>query len=130
MVGRTVESRTAGAEPAPDTAKPVLELVDLQVGLPGSTRRGAWPAAGERLAVGGVSLTVREGEVVALAGAMGSGRTAILSTLFGCALGPVSGQIRIGGAAAVLDSPRAAIAAGVALLPEDRKGRGLVLDMT
>jgi ABC-type sugar transport system ATPase subunit len=61
---------------------------------------------------------------------MGSGRTALLSTLFGCALGPVTGEIRIAGRPVALSSPRAAIAAGVALLPEDRKGKGLVLDMT
>ena len=137
MVGRTIDARPPGPTPASATsaAKPALSLRDLRVGLPGSRRtrsqrRGAWPAAGERLAVNGVSLTVREGEVVALAGAMGSGRTAVLSTLFGCALGPVAGEIRIGGEIAELDSPRAAIARGVALLPEDRKGRGLVLDMS
>jgi ABC-type sugar transport system ATPase subunit len=130
MVGRAIEAKPSGAAPAPSEARPALELVDLRVGLPGSKKKGAWPAAGERLAVGGVSLAVREGEVVALAGAMGSGRTAILSTLFGCALGAVAGEIRIAGEPAAIDSPRAAIARGLALLPEDRKGRGLVLDMT
>jgi ABC-type sugar transport system ATPase subunit len=130
MVGRTIESKPNAPEAPPSAAKAGLEIVDLKVGLPGSKRTAGWPAQGERLAVGGVSLTVREGEVVALAGAMGSGRTALLSTLFGCALGAVSGEIRVGGKAAALGSPREAIAAGVALLPEDRKGRGLVLDMT
>ncbi|MCU1280761.1 MAG: ribose transport system, ATP-binding protein RbsA, partial [bacterium] len=77
-----------------------------------------------------VSLKVRAGEVVALAGAMGSGRTALLSTLFGCANTRVSGEILVDGVAVALDSPRAAIAAGFALVPEDRKGRGLVLDLT
>jgi ribose transport system ATP-binding protein len=77
-----------------------------------------------------VSLKVRAGEVVALAGAMGSGRTALLSTLFGCANTRVSGDILVDGAPIELDSPRDAIAAGFALVPEDRKGRGLVLDLT
>jgi ABC-type sugar transport system ATPase subunit len=77
-----------------------------------------------------VSLTVRAGEVVALAGAMGSGRTALLSTLFGCANTRTSGEILVDGARVELESPRDAIAAGFALVPEDRKGRGLVLELT
>jgi ABC-type sugar transport system ATPase subunit len=120
MVGRAVPegSPSAPARPAPDppARAPALQVVDLRVGSP--------PA------VDGVSFTVHEGEVVALAGALGSGRTAILSTLFGCARGKVSGEIRIGGRTAVIASPRDAIAAGLALVPEDRKGVGLVLSMT
>ena len=132
MVGRTIPAKQAAPpSPAGASAAPgALALRDLRVGLPGTVKKGAGPVTGERLAVDGVSLTLHEGEVVALAGAMGSGRTALLSTLFGCALGPVSGEIRVGGRAVTLDSPRAAIAAGVVLLPEDRKGRGIVLDMT
>ncbi|MFT3773848.1 MAG: sugar ABC transporter ATP-binding protein [Minicystis sp.] len=130
MVGRTIEAKPGASAPPPSGAKAALELVDLKVGLPGSKRTASWPAPGERLAVAGVSLTVREGEVVALAGAMGSGRTALLSTLFGCALGPVAGEVKIAGRSVAIGSPQEAIAEGVALLPEDRKGRGLVLDMT
>ena len=129
MVGRAVADKPPASAPVPSATRPALELQNLQVGLPGSRRKSGWPA-GERLAVDGISLSVREGEVVALAGAMGSGRTALLSTLFGCALGPVAGEIRIAGKPVEIDSPRAAIAYGLALLPEDRKGRGLVLDMT
>ncbi len=136
MVGRTLpaaRARAAGDDldgaPAP-SGTAALAAVDLRVGLPGTARKGARPVAGEHLAVDGVSLTVHAGEVVAVAGAMGSGRTALLSTLFGCALGPVSGEIRVAGRRVSLDGPRAAIAAGVALLPEDRKRHGLVLDMT
>jgi ABC-type sugar transport system ATPase subunit len=129
MVGRSIEGRTT-AEPAQEGGAPALEIRDLRVGLPGARATTPWPAPGERLAVAGVSITVREGEVVALAGAMGSGRTALLSTLFGCALGPVGGEIRVGGEAVTLGSPQEAIERGLALLPEDRKGRGLVLDMS
>jgi ABC-type sugar transport system ATPase subunit len=117
MVGRAVAGG-APARPAPDppARAPALQVVELRVGSP--------PA------VDGVSFTVHEGEVVALAGALGSGRTAILSTLFGCARGPVSGEIRLGGRPTAIASPRDAIAAGLALVPEDRKGVGLVLSMT
>ena len=130
MVGRAIEDKPiTSARPAED-ARVALELVDLTVGLPGTTRTSSWPRPDERAAVSRVSLKVREGEVVALAGAMGSGRTAVLSTLFGGALGPVAGEIHIAGERVVIDSPRKAFALGLALLPEDRKGRGLVLDMS
>jgi ABC-type sugar transport system ATPase subunit len=129
MVGRAVEAKE-DRPPARVGVREALAVRFLKVGLPGTSRKGAWPKEGERLAVNDVSFTVHEGEVVALAGAMGSGRTAILSTLFGCALGPVTGKIRVGGEVVTLDSPQAAIARGLALLPEDRKGRGLVLDMS
>jgi ABC-type sugar transport system ATPase subunit len=76
----------------------------------------------------GVSLRVRTGEVVALAGAMGSGRTALLSALFGIGRGRVTGRITLGGAPIELSSPRAALARGIALVPEDRKASGLVLE--
>ncbi len=130
MVGRSIEDKPSGlAKPSSD-ARVTLELVDLTIGLPGTSRTVSWPGPDERLAVSNVSLKVREGEIVALAGAMGSGRTAILSTLFGGALGPVSGEIRIAGERVDIDSPQRAFALGLALLPEDRKGRGLVLDMS
>jgi ABC-type sugar transport system ATPase subunit len=141
MVGRALSATPKHGAPLPTSeatseaasaAEPALEIRDLRVGLPGATKKGAWPAPGERLAVDGVSLAVRAGEVVALAGAMGSGRTALLSKLLGCALGPVTGEVRVAGApgSATPRSPADAIARGLALLPEDRKGRGLVLDMT
>jgi ABC-type sugar transport system ATPase subunit len=77
-----------------------------------------------------LSFTVAAGEVVAVAGAMGSGRTALLETLFGCARAKVTGRIRVGGRTLRLRGPRDAIAGGVALVPEDRKGRGLVLGLS
>ncbi len=77
-----------------------------------------------------ISLHVRAGEVVALAGAMGAGRTALLSTLFGVGRGKVSGRVSIDGELVSISKPAAAIANGVAFVPEDRKGRGLVLGMS
>jgi D-xylose transport system ATP-binding protein len=117
MVGRELSVGTHRASAAP--LRPVLETRNLTVR--GSSARDA---------LRGVSCAVGSGEIVALAGAMGSGRTALLSTLFGCARTATSGQILLDGAAAELDSPRAAIRAGIALVPEDRKGSGLVLSMT
>ncbi len=88
----------------------------------------AHPALPGRTVVEDLSFTVHAGEVVALAGAMGSGRTATLSALFGLATSAVKGAIKIGGQPAALRTPAQAIAAGVALVPEDRKGCGLVLN--
>jgi ABC-type sugar transport system ATPase subunit len=119
MVGHAAPSTQATAA-APAEASTVLEV----------TRLSLKPARGQRLALDGVSFTVRAGEILGLAGAIGSGRTALLTTLFGCAAGHVAGEVRIGGQAALFDGPAAAIARGVALLPEDRKGRGLVLDLS
>ncbi len=130
MVGRSLDDQPIGLDKPAENARVALQIVDLTVGLPGANNSPSWPAPDERVAVSKVSLDVREGEIVALAGAMGSGRTAILSTLFGGALGPVRGEIRVAGERVDIDSPRRAFALGLALLPEDRKGRGLVLDMS
>ena len=76
-----------------------------------------------------VSLKIHAGEIVGIAGLVGAGRTELLQTLFGVtpALG---GTIRMNGALIRPQSPRDAIAAGMALAPEDRKLHGLVLPMT
>ena len=76
-----------------------------------------------------VSLKIHAGEIVGIAGLVGAGRTELLQTLFGVtpALG---GTIRMSGELIRPQSPRDAIAAGMALAPEDRKLHGLVLPMT
>ena len=75
-----------------------------------------------------VSLEVRAGEVVGLGGLIGAGRTEVLKTLYG-ALPASAGTIRVAGAPATrIASPRQALSAGIALVPEDRKGEGLILD--
>ncbi|MDA0657935.1 MAG: sugar ABC transporter ATP-binding protein [Planctomycetota bacterium] len=76
-----------------------------------------------------INLSVRSGEIVGLAGLVGAGRTELLRTLFGIDR-QVSGEVRIDGKVAILDSPRDAIQLGVALVPEDRKQHGLVLEMS
>ncbi len=134
MVGRSLAGKGARAWLRDDAkSAPVLELRNLSVRLPGIAIESGDGKSEDRVrafAVEDVSLTVRAGEVVAVCGAMGSGRTALLSTLFGCAERGYTGAVRIAGRDVTLASPRAAIAAGVALVPEDRKGRGLVLGMS
>jgi len=100
---------------------PVLEVEHLTV---------AHPNLPGRVVVADLSFTVHAGEVVALAGAMGAGRTAALSALFGCARAGFTGTVKVDGREIALRSPRDAIAAGLAYVPEDRKAQGLVLDLS
>jgi ribose transport system ATP-binding protein len=73
----------------------------------------------------GVSVDARAGEVVGLAGLLGSGRTETVKAIYGAQ--PLdSGSVEIAGAPITLGSPRAAIAAGIALIPEDRKADGII----
>ncbi len=76
-----------------------------------------------------VSFTVRAGEVVGLAGLVGAGRTEVLEALFGIRP-PLRGMVRVHDQTVDIHGPRDAIAAGIALVPEDRKLQGLILEMT
>lgn len=73
-----------------------------------------------------ITFSVREGEVLALAGLVGAGRSELLETLFGIRH-PHSGQIRIKGKPVTITSPRAAIRLGLGFVPEERRETGLVL---
>jgi ABC-type sugar transport system ATPase subunit len=76
-----------------------------------------------------VSLTLRAGEVVGLAGLMGAGRSEVACALFG--LDPRSrGRVYIRGAEARIGDPQDAIALGIGFAPEDRKRQGLVLSQS
>ena len=73
-----------------------------------------------------VSFSVRRGEILALYGLMGSGRTEIFDRLFGLS-SRTRGEVRIEGVPVTIHSPRDAINAGLAYVTEDRKRSGLVL---
>jgi len=75
-----------------------------------------------------VSFEVRRGEVVGFYGLVGAGRTEIAETLFGLRE-PTGGQILLDGQQTMIHSPADAIQKGISLVPEDRKGQGLVLGM-
>lgn len=75
-----------------------------------------------------VSFEVRRGEVLGFYGLVGAGRTEIAETLFGLR-DPDKGQILLDGEEVRIDSPVDAIAMGISLVPEDRKGQGLILGM-
>lgn len=75
-----------------------------------------------------VSFEVRRGEVLGFYGLVGAGRTEIAETLFGLR-DPDKGQILLDGEEVRINSPVDAIAKGISLVPEDRKGQGLILGM-
>jgi ABC-type sugar transport system ATPase subunit len=76
-----------------------------------------------------VSFSIRPGEVVGLAGLVGSGRTELARGLFGA--DPLdTGEIRLGGEPVTIRSPRDAVRLGIGLVPEDRKLQALILRMT
>jgi len=81
------------------------------------------------LGIHDVSLSVRRGEVLGVAGLVGSGRTELAETLFG--LVPADGgEILLQGAPVRIESPSQAIRCGIGYVPEDRRQHGVVLEMS
>ncbi|MFI5972226.1 sugar ABC transporter ATP-binding protein [Streptomyces sp. NPDC051452] len=76
-----------------------------------------------------VSFEVRRGEIVALAGLVGAGRTEVARTVFGVDRRD-AGEVEVDGRPLVAGAPSAAMAAGLALVPEDRRAQGLVMGMS
>ena len=113
------------------------ELIEMMVGrkLENEFPRRSLAVGAERLvvrglrrgrSVRGVSFNVRRGEVLALTGLVGAGRTETARLIFG-ADRPDAGAIELDGRAMHIRSPRDAIRNGICLLTEDRKAQGLVL---
>ncbi|MCA2220772.1 sugar ABC transporter ATP-binding protein [Nonomuraea aurantiaca] len=117
MVGRDQDDLFPAREPK--LGPVALEIVELSV---------ADPTNPDRLAVDGVSLTVRAGETVGIYGLMGSGRTELLECLAG-RLHADSGEIRLYGEP-VVGTVRRRIQTGLTLVPEDRQRDGLVQTMS
>ncbi len=75
-----------------------------------------------------VSFELRAGEVVGMAGLVGAGRTEVARALFGIDR-PISGTVRVDGTVVHIRHPRDAVEVGLALVPEDRKAQGAILNM-
>jgi len=76
----------------------------------------------------GISFSVRAGEIVGMGGLIGAGRTELCRALFG--IDPIdSGVVQVGGKTVRIRSPRDAVRAGIALVPEDRQRTGLAIDL-
>ncbi len=110
MVGRSLELTFPERQPPPPDAPLVLSLDGVSV--PGL--------------VHDASLTIRRGEIVGLAGLIGSGRSELAGAIFG-SLPRSAGTIELDGRPIDIRSPRQAVRAGVAMLPESRKDLGLVM---
>ncbi|WP_187970034.1 multiple monosaccharide ABC transporter ATP-binding protein [Aquibium microcysteis] len=87
------------------------------------------PERADRKVIKGASFTVRAGEVVGIAGLMGSGRTELAMSIFGRSWGrDVSGTVTLKGKPVDVSTVGRAIEAGIAYVTEDRKSLGLILD--
>src|SRR5213078_2388732 len=75
-----------------------------------------------------VTLDIRAGEIVGLAGLVGAGRTELARILFGITPAD-SGEIILNGRRITVHSPQEAVAHGIAYVPEDRRRHGIILDM-
>ena len=112
MVGRELADRPAeGGGAAP--GDPVLNVERL-------TREGVFTD---------ISFSVRAGEIVALAGLVGSGRSEVARAVFGIDRYD-AGEVTVGGQRLKKASPTSAMAAGIGFVPEDRRQQGLVMDMS
>jgi ABC-type sugar transport system ATPase subunit len=88
------------------------------------------PSVPGKLLVDDVGFTVRRGEVLGIAGLMGSGRSELLMAIFGAHPGRKAAQIFVNGTNVRINSPNEAIAHGIGFVTEDRKRYGLILDQT
>jgi ribose transport system ATP-binding protein len=110
MIGRSLNTLYTPPETAPRAA--VLELDAFAT--------PAYPSQP-------VTLALRGGEILGLAGLIGSGRTELARAIFGIDR-PAAGALRLNGKPVAIRSPRDAIRLGIYLIPEDRKHAGLILD--
>jgi simple sugar transport system ATP-binding protein/ribose transport system ATP-binding protein len=109
MLGRPLTAAFPPKRPAAQDAPAVLTVRDLHAPR-----------------VEGVSLTVHAGEIVALAGLVGAGRTELARAIFG-AQRPTAGSVALADGDDLSGGPRARLRAGVAMIPESRKEDGLLL---
>ena len=119
MVGREVGEIFPIAEhPKGDV---VFEAINISVSDPDITHKKL---------VDNVTFSVKQGEVLGIAGLMGAGRSDLLMAIFGAHAGSVSGEIKLEGKQVQIKNPADAIKQGIGFVTEDRKRFGLVLDQT
>ena len=119
MVGREMKERFPTGTRSPGEV--ILEVRNLSVDSPYQTGKKA---------VKGVSFSLRKGEILGIAGLMGSGRSELVTTIFGEYGQNRTGEVLFNGVPVEIDSARAAMNNGISLVPEDRKRMGLVIDQS
>ncbi len=118
MVGREIPQ--VALEAPPEGSDELLLVENLSI---------ADPDAPGGFRVRDVSLSVRRGEILGLAGLVGARRTDFLLALSGASELPVTGRIRVGSSEGIPADPAAARAAGIVLLPEERKAQAIFPDL-
>jgi D-xylose transport system ATP-binding protein len=88
------------------------------------------PDQPQRKKVDDVSFQLRRGEILGIAGLVGAGRTELVTAIFGSYPGEYEGEVWLEGQRVDTSTPLKAIAAGFALVPEDRKQHGIVRDLS
>jgi D-xylose transport system ATP-binding protein len=116
MVGREMKERFPVGHRKPGEV--ILEVENLHAEDPGEPGTEV---------IKGVSFNLRKGEILGIAGLMGSGRTELVMTLFGEFGKITEGKIKLEGRDITVKSSRDAMRQGISLVPEDRKRHGLVL---
>ncbi|MFD3324568.1 sugar ABC transporter ATP-binding protein [Streptomyces sp. NPDC058701] len=133
--GRTVAGGLPAESTSTDTVVTLMTGRDVEHVFPPRTQRSGPTTAEPVLRVEGLSrqgefgpldLEVRPGEIVGLAGLVGSGRSEILETVYG-ARRPTAGRVIVDGVPLRPASVRAAVRAGIGLAPEERKAQGLLM---
>ncbi len=119
MVGREMKERFPPSNRQPGEV--IFEVKDLKATDPNNSSKEV---------LGGVSFNLRRGEILGIAGLMGAGRTELVTTIFGEYGKITEGSIVLEGEALKINNSRDAIEYGISLVPEDRKGQGLVLIQT
>jgi D-xylose transport system ATP-binding protein len=115
MVGREMKERFPKGNRTPGEI--ILEVVDLKAEDPNKNKE----------IIKGVSFDLRKGEILGIAGLMGSGRTELVMTLFGEYGKVTQGTIKLDGQEIVIKNGNDAMKKGISLVPEDRKRHGLIL---
>lgn len=116
MVGRSVELKVAKEDPNPGEER--LRIQDLVVASPSGA-----------VAVDELSLSVRSGEIIVIAGVQGNGQSELAEALLGTTT-PISGTITLDGVDITRSSPARTLAAGLGYVPEDRHRDGFVGDFS
>jgi len=131
--GQLVATRDAGAVNAEEVVRMMVGRELTAAALPHASAPGdvvleLRHLSNRALGVRDVSLQLRAGEVLGLAGLVGSGRTELAETLFGI-VPATGGEVRLRGEAVHIAVPRDALRLGIAYLPEDRLHHGVVPEM-